>query len=80
MPPRPHQQLRPNLMKHSHRKIRRSSIIHRNDDHSRQRTSKENRNPLRAVLAPQHHPVAPLDPASREFPRESRCNVGDAAI
>jgi hypothetical protein len=57
----------PNLPRNPHRKFGGSPIIHRNNDNAAQGTSKERRNPFRAVLAPKHHPIALADSSRRQF-------------
>jgi|SRR5580658_4546487 hypothetical protein len=63
MLPRTNPKLRPNLPRNPPNKLSRRPIIHRNNNHTSQGTSKKRRNPLRAVLTPKHHPLALANPS-----------------
>src|SRR5580700_3933406 len=67
MLPRTNPKLRPNLPRNPPNKLSRRPIIHRNNNHTSQGTSKKRRNPLRAVLTPKHHPLALANPPRFQF-------------
>ncbi len=51
-------QRRPHITRHPRSKLRRPIRIQRNRDHSTQHASIKRGDPLRAILRPQHHPIA----------------------
>src|SRR5260370_35990573 len=71
MPPRTNPKLRPNLPRNPPSKLPRSPIIHRHHNHTTQSTPEERRNPLRAILPPQHHAFALRDAACFEVAGKS---------
>jgi hypothetical protein len=80
MPPRTNPQLRLNLPRNPRRKIRRRGIVHRNNSYPAQNTSKERRNPLRAVFAPQHHPIALMDLPRLKLPAKANRQLQDLPV
>src|SRR5579863_169237 len=65
--------LRVNRRCHPPRKVRARRRIHWHHHRSRQHATKERRHPLRAVLTPQHHVLAPPDAAARQHRCKTSC-------
>ena len=65
-----HNQAWRDLSGHPHGKIGGTRRVQRHRDRSPQQTAEEGRNPLRRVLAPQHHPLADANASPRQFGRE----------
>src|ERR1700678_505505 len=80
MPPRTNPELCSNLPRNSLGKIRGSPVVHRNHNQNAHRASKKRRHPLRAVFAPQHHPVALADFARGQLQSKARRNLGNLGI
>jgi hypothetical protein len=55
-------------------------MIHRDNNRTAQSASKENRNPLGAVLAPQHHAVTLPDFPRIQFPAKPQRHLHDLTI
>ncbi len=66
----PHDQPRPHIPNHPPSKLRRSPRIQRHHNHGPQNTSKESRNPLRRIRAPQHHAFARRNPSPLQLRRK----------
>jgi hypothetical protein len=77
---RSYEHLRANLMEDTHRKIRRSSIIHRDDNYSAQDTSEKSSDPFSAILTPDHQAIALGNPALLEDPRKTSRAVQYLAV
>ena len=80
VPPRPHQQFRRDLLKDSHGKIGRGSVIHGHNNHSAESAPEEHRRPLGAVFAPNHHAVAFCYPPRLQFAGEAPGHLQDFAV
>ena len=80
VPPGANPKPRLNLLCNSSRKIPRRAMIHRNHNRATHYASKKRRNPLRTVLAPQHHPFALADPARLQFPAKPKRHLQNLPI
>jgi hypothetical protein len=69
-----------NLPRNPRSKLRRRPIIHRHHNHPTQSTSKKRRNPLRAILPPQHHPLALADPPRLQITGELNRHLQDLPV
>jgi hypothetical protein len=74
------QQPRLDLLKNSHRKIRRRGIIHGDGDNAAIGTAQKCRNPCGRIRPPDHDAIALANSAGGKFAGEPECQAGYVAI
>ena len=80
VPPRTDPEPSLNLSCNPSSKLCRSPIIHRHHNYPTQSTSKERRNPLRAILPPKHHPLTPADPPRLQITGEPQRHLQNLPV
>jgi hypothetical protein len=69
-----------NLPRNPPSELPRSPIVHRHNNHATQSAAKKRRNPLRAILPPQHHPLAVANSPRLQFPAKPKRHLQNLPV